>query len=136
MDTNMTKGGELIYPELSYTLNGILFSVHNEIGQYAREKQYSDAIEVKLKEKSLPYKRELRVSDSGNIIDFVIDNKVLLELKAKRMLVKEDFNQTQRYLQETQLRLGLLVNFRNQYIKPIRIVKIDTQNQRNFQRKN
>ena len=132
----MTKGGELIYPELSYTLNGILFSVHNEIGQYAREKQYSDAIEVKLKEKSLPYKRELRVSDSGNIIDFVIDNKVLLELKAKRMLVKEDFNQTQRYLQETQLRLGLLVNFRNQYIKPIRIVKIDTQNQRNFQRKN
>ena len=78
----MTKGGELIYPELSYTLNGILFSVHNEIGQYSREKQYSDAIEVKLKEKSLPYKRELRVSDSGNIIDFVIDNKVLLELKA------------------------------------------------------
>ena len=107
----MTKGGELIYPELSYTLNGILFSVHNEIGQYAREKQYSDAIEVKLKEKSLPYKRELRVSDSGNIIDFVIDNKVLLELKAKRMLVKEDFNQTQRYLQETQLMIGITRKF-------------------------
>ena len=101
----------MIYPELSYTLNGILFSVHNEIGQYSRERQYGDAIEMKLKEKSLPYKRELRVSDSGNIIDFVIDNKVLLELKAKRMLVKEDFNQTQRYLQETQLMIGITRKF-------------------------
>ena len=35
----MQGGGELIYPELSYKINGILFSTHNELGQYAREKQ-------------------------------------------------------------------------------------------------
>ena len=43
MDTNETRGMEkVIYPELSYTINGILFSVHNELGQFAREKQYGD----------------------------------------------------------------------------------------------
>jgi len=41
----MIKNNKLIYPELSYLINGILFAVHNEIGQYAREKQYSDYID-------------------------------------------------------------------------------------------
>jgi len=35
----MYKGGELIYPDLSYKINGILYSIHNEVGRFAREKQ-------------------------------------------------------------------------------------------------
>ena len=128
----MQGGGELIYPELSYKINGILFSTHNELGQYAREKQYGDVVERKLKEEKVIYKRECRISDSGNITDFIIDNKIDLELKAKRLLTKEDYEQVQRYLQETQLKLGILVNFRNKYIKPVRIVRIDTFNKAKF----
>lgn len=124
----MYKGGELLYPELSYVITGILFAVHNEIGAYGREKQYGDLIEIKLKENNLKYLRECRVGNSGNIIDFVIEDKIVLELKAKRILLKEDYEQVQRYLQQTQLKLGMLVNFRNKYIKPSRIVRIDTQN--------
>lgn len=131
MDTN-SKIKELIYPELSYTITGILFSVHNELGQYAREKQYGDAIEKKLKESHIVYKREVIISNSGNVLDFIVDNKIALELKAKRVLTKEDYNQTQRYLQETRLKLGILVNFRDKYIKPTRIVRIDTENSKNF----
>lgn len=131
MYTN-SKNKELIYPELSYTITGILFSVHNELGQYAREKQYGDAIEKKLKESHIFYKREVVISDSGNILDFIIDNKIALELKAKRLLIKDDYNQTQRYLQETRPKLGLLVNFRDKYLKPTRIVRIDTENSKNF----
>ncbi len=131
MDTN-SKIKELIYPELSYTISGILFSVHNELGQYAREKQYGDAIEKKFKESRIAYKREVTISNSGNVLDFIVDNKIALELKAKRILTKEDYNQTQRYLQETQLKLGVLVNFRDKYIKPTRIVRIDTENSKNF----
>jgi len=37
------KGG-LIYPDLSYTLTGILFSVHNDIGIYGKEKQYAELL--------------------------------------------------------------------------------------------
>jgi len=111
----MLKEGNVIYPDLSYKLTGILFAVHNEMGCYAREKQYGDSLEKKLNENAINYKRELPISNSGNIIDFIIDNKIILEIKAKRILTKDDYNQTQRYLQETQLKLGMLVNFRNKY---------------------
>lgn len=117
--------GELIYPELSFNITGICFAVHNELGPYAREKQYGDLFEEKLKDKKLYYKRELRIGGSGNTLDFVIDDKLALEFKAKRMLIKDDYYQTQRYLQESGLRLCLLVNFRDRAIKPVRVVRID-----------
>lgn len=79
---------KLIYPELSYIITGILFSTHNQIGQYAREKQYCDLIELKLKEIGMPFKRECGIGDSGNVVDFVIDDKVIIEAKAKRRIKK------------------------------------------------
>lgn len=115
----------IIYPELSYVVVGILFSVHNQLGQYAREKQYCDLIELKFKEIGMPYKRECRIGESNNIVDFIIDNKIILEVKAKRLTTKEDYFQTQRYLQETNIKLALLINFRSKYIKPKRIVRIE-----------
>ena len=128
-NTNADKQGKLIYPKLSFTIVGILFSVHNNLGPYAREKQYGDEIEQKFKEAKITYKREVIIGSSGNILDFVVDNKIALELKTKRILTKEDYHQIQRYLQESQLKLGLLVNFRNKYIKPVRIVRIDKKEQ-------
>ncbi len=123
---------ELIHPELSYLITGICFEAHNELGRYAREKQYGDFIEVKLKELKILYKREISVSDTGNILDFLIDDKIVLELKAKRIITKDDYYQIQRYLQICDLRLGILVNFRDTYIKPHRIVKIETNNAEKF----
>jgi len=134
MHTNYTNRKEvkLIYPDLSYMITGICFGVHNELGRYAREKQYGDLLEKKLNEAKLPYKREFRASQTGNIIDFLIDDKVILELKAKPLILKEDYYQAQRYLQILDKKLALLVNFRNRYLKPIRVVKIDTEVKNKF----
>ncbi len=122
----------LIYPELSYLIVGICYSVHNELGNYFKEKQYSDKIEEKLKEAKANYTREQRISDCGNITDFIIDKKIILEIKVKRILTKDNYYQLQRYLQDTRIKLGLLVNFRNKYLKPSGIVRIDTDNKRKF----
>ncbi|MDO8573098.1 MAG: GxxExxY protein [bacterium] len=128
MTTNKKMGEKVIYPELSYTVTGILFAVHNELGPYAREKQYGDLIEEKLKETDILYKREVAIADSGNILDFIIDNKIVLELKSVRIITRENYRQIQNYLQQAQMKLGLLVNFRNKYLKPIRIIRIDSYN--------
>jgi GxxExxY protein len=125
MDNSDRKNNKIIYPDLSYKITGILFSVHNELGQYAREKQYGDLLENKLNEINLPYEREVRISDSGNVLDFIIDKKIVLELKSVVAINRDNYRQVQNYLQVTNLKLGLLVNFRAKYLKSIRIIRID-----------
>lgn len=131
MNTNKTTS-KVIYPKLSYEITGILFETHNELGPYCREKQYADVIESKLKKKGIAYRRECTIGETNNIVDFIIEDTILLELKTDRFLTKAHYFQTQRYLQETRLNLGLLVNFRNKYLKPNRIVRIDTNNKAKY----
>jgi GxxExxY protein len=124
MTTNLIKSdqGKIIYKDLSYEIVGICIEVHKELGSFAREKQYCDLFELKIKQHKLSYKRELRIGDSGNIIDFSIDDKIVIEFKAKPFLTVEDFNQIKRYLFQTGYKLGLLVNFRDKRISPKRVL--------------
>ncbi|MBI2025233.1 GxxExxY protein [Candidatus Kaiserbacteria bacterium] len=127
-DTN----GKILYRDLSYRINGLLFDVHNELGRYCREKQYGDALEHLLKEKEITFEREkalpipLIENTETNKADFVIENSILLELKAKPIVTKEDYSQIQRYLQASKIKLGLLINFRSKYLRPIRIIRFNS----------
>lgn len=120
--------GKIIFPDLSYKITGICFNVHRKLGRFYREKQYGDALELLLKEKQISYKREHEIGDStlsqpeGNKVDFLIEDKIILEIKAKKFITKEDYNQMQRYLAASNLELGLIVNFRNTYLKPKRVL--------------
>lgn len=120
---------ELIYAELSYEISGLLFNAHNELGRYCNEKQYGDSLENKFKENKINYEREkfLPPSFEGeaanrNKVDFLIENKIILELKSKRFIEKNDFYQVKRYLIAFNKKLGLLVNFRDKYLKPKRVI--------------
>lgn len=108
----------LIYPELSYKIIGILFSVYNELGNRYQEKYYQRAIEIKFRKEKIPYNREIKVDllfDGETIghyyLDLLVDKKIVLELKAKPSFTKNDYKQVKAYLQATNLRLGILVNF-------------------------
>ena len=125
MQKSLSYSKKVIYPELSYKITGILFEVKKELGEYAREKQYGDLIAKKLEENKLPYQREVSIGDSNNILDFIVDNKIVIELKASRFITKDNYRQIQNYLQQSQLKLGILANFREKFLKPIRVIRID-----------
>jgi GxxExxY protein len=103
--------------------------VHNLLGRYCNEKQYSDMVEKKLKELKIAYKREYIIPESfmgelkgRHIIDFLIDDQVILEIKTKRIIQREDYYQIKRYLLALNRKLGILVNFHSFLLHPKRIL--------------
>ena len=126
----MSDGGnKIIYPEISYAINCILFAVHNELGRYCNEKQICDRIEIYLKQKNILYRREVVLDQSfdgemkgRNRIDFIIGNTIILEIKTVDFLSKDHYFQLRRYLQAGNLKLGILVNFREKRLHPRRIL--------------
>ena len=120
---------KLLYKELSYKIRGILFEVHNELGQFRNEKQYGDAFEDRLKQAGIQFEREkvLPTSFSGekpgrNRIDFIINKEIVVELKHVPAISRDDYMQCQRYLSSLKLELALLVNFRTRYLTIKRVL--------------
>lgn len=123
------KKDELLFEGLSYRLNGILFAVHNELGRFSRERQYADLFEAKLQHARINYEREKELPIEvggkivrGNKVVFVIEGKVLVDLKAKSFVTRGDYYQMQRYLGAAKFKLGMIVNFHRKYLHPKRII--------------
>jgi len=109
----------LIYPEESRKLLGLAIQLHNEMGCGFKEKVYQDAFEVLLKENKIPYEREKHIElvfhgvklEHDFFYDFLIDNKIGVELKAVSEIVGEFESQIINYLHISNHKLGLLLNF-------------------------
>lgn len=126
---------KLIYKELSYKIIGLLFQIHNEFGRMLNEREYADRFEELLKENFIQYEREKYVSQGSrmdskrrNRVDFIIENKMVVEFKTVSFLSKDDYFQCQRYLSSSGLRLALLINFRSKYLAPRRILNYELYN--------
>ncbi|MBA3047478.1 GxxExxY protein [Patescibacteria group bacterium] len=110
-------------------MNGLLFKTHNDLGRYKNEKQYADYFEDLLKKNNYKYSREYKLAPSfhgekngRNICDFIIEDKIVIEFKTVKFLTQEDYFQVKRYLSCSGLRLGILVNFRQNYLTPKRVL--------------
>lgn len=124
---------DIVCPKTSYLLTGCCFEVHNNLGRFLSERQYADALEKIFNEKEIEFQREYELTSlskdipQGSRADFFIkspEGQIILEIKAKRLITKEDFYQMLRYLKSTNIKLGLIVNFRNRYLKPKRIINV------------
>jgi GxxExxY protein len=110
--------GKYLYEDLTYKLRGVFFKVYNTLGPGFREKIYHRAVVKELKEENIPFETEKRVNvkyDNEILgydkLDLVVDNRVLLELKATNEMHSIFENQILAYLKASGLKLGLLVNF-------------------------
>jgi len=125
--TRMTRANpKIIQPELSYKLNVIFFQAHGELGRFCSERQHYDLIEKLLIENKLLHKREFELANfsgpKGNRVDFLIEDKTIIDVKAKKFITKDDYVQIIRYLECANIELGMIVNFRSTYLKPKRVL--------------
>lgn len=123
---------EILYADLCYQLNGLFYDIQNEMGSACSEKQYQDALEFKFKSANLPYEREkdllFKLGEGaipGNKADFVVKSLVVIDVKAKKYITREDYKQMLRYLKAGNYKLGLIVNFGSNKVTIKRIVNSD-----------
>ena len=108
-----------LYQTLTGKVIGACYVVHNELGCGFYEKVYQEALAIVLKEEGIPFEREkhLPIEFHGQtlecdyIADFVIDNTIILELKAVNEMSSLFESQVINYLKATGLQIGLLINF-------------------------
>ena len=109
----------LLYPELSKKILGISMQLHREMGCGFKEKVYQDAFEVLLKEEGVKYEREKHIDlvfhgvklEHDFFYDFLIEDKIGVELKAVSEIIGEFESQIINYLHVSNHKLGLLLNF-------------------------
>lgn len=122
---------ELIHKDLSYKIIGIIFKVYNKLGYGYQEKYYQRAISSELNKEKLNHIREKEIKlhyQNENIgkyfLDFIVDNKVVLELKVANSFHLQDIKQILSYLKASDLKLGILVIITKNGIKYKRIINI------------
>jgi GxxExxY protein len=117
----------LLFADLTYKIIGAAMEVHKTLGPGFLEAIYETALAYELKQLRLTFERQkaLAVPYKGMIIgdykpDFIVEDKIVVELKAQRALSTVDEAQLINYLKATGLRVGLLFNFGTKSLQPIR----------------
>jgi len=119
---------ELIYKELSYQLTGFAFEIDNIIGFGQNEKSHADALEVLLRKNNLKYQREfyfpIKIEEQvikKHFFDFLIEDKIIVELKANDANFKQVCAQVFQYLKSSGKKLGLVYRFSKNGVRTKRI---------------
>ena len=125
---------KLLYKDESYKIRGACFKVYDALGGGIQEKVIERALLKELLAKELEVKTQVRIDifyqgeKIGTYIpDLVVNDKIVIEVKSKPALTKEDEKQFWGYLKGSKYKLGFLVNFSPQEL----IIKrfIHTKNQ-------
>jgi len=106
------------YADLTEKIIGAFFTVYNRLGYGFSEKVYENALVLELRKLGLKVEQQKRITVyyNGQVVgeylaDIVVNEAVLIELKAVRQLLKEHEAQLLNYLKATMIEVGLLLNF-------------------------
>lgn len=120
-----------MYPELSYKIIGILFNVWSNVGSSHKEVFYQRAVAKDLKLAGFSFVEQLpvKINYRGDVIgkyffDFLIDGRVVLEIKVRDYFSKKDITQLYSYLRAKDLKLGIIAHFSKTGVKFKRVLNI------------
>lgn len=109
---------KLIHKDLTYKIIGIAYEVDNVIGFGQSEKVYADAFAELLAQNKIEFQREFYapIALNGKVIakryyDFLIEDKVILEIKSGTSQYRQVCTQLFRYLKSSGLKLGVVARF-------------------------
>ena len=121
---------EIVYPELSYKIVGLLYKIHNELGGGYQEKIYQAALRRELLKNKLGFIEQVKIDlfyDGSKLhryyLDFIVEHKIVLELKAAPRFTPRDIMQVLNYLRQSGLELGILASFSRNGIYFKRVLK-------------
>ncbi|MDP8299591.1 MAG: GxxExxY protein [Candidatus Tantalella remota] len=114
----MSADKKYIYEDLTYKIIGALYEVHKELGSVHKEVIYHKALAIEFSNRDIAFEEEkgIKVQYKGKKIglyrpDFIIDDKVILEIKATPSITKAMQDQVYYYVRGTKYKLVLLANF-------------------------
>ena len=107
-----------LYKDLTYKIIGALYEAHKELGSVHKETIYHKAIAIELSNRHISFieEKSIDVKYKGKKVglyrpDFIIEDKVILEVKVVPLIAKAMQNQVYYYIKGTKYKLVLLANF-------------------------
>ena len=120
---------EFLYKDLTYKIRGILFDIRKKLGLGHKENVYHNALEIEFQKTGLSFesKKNISIQYDGKSIgtyqpDFIVENKILIELKALPEIGKPQTEQIWSYLKGCDYKLALLVNYGSRDLEIQRVV--------------
>ena len=117
------------FEELSNRVIGAAIEVHKELGPGFLEGIYEEALKILLTENGISFEKQKEVTivfhgvEIGvHRLDLVIENQLIVEIKAVKDVLDIHMAQLRSYLQATGLKIGLLINFARPTLQIKRIV--------------
>ena len=109
----------IIYKSESYKIMGIMFDIHSNLGKGFSEIVYKDAIEYEFQQNKIPFQREkeFSVNYKDTVLnhkfytDFLVYDKIILEIKTVDCFNNSHYNQCLNYLRVSKNKLAILANF-------------------------
>jgi len=121
-----------LYSDLTERIIGCAVKVHRALGPGFLESVYENALAIEFDSADIPFQRQLEVdlTYAGQIVgthrlDMLVDEKVVVELKAKDQIAEADKATTLSYLKATRKRLALIINFGRPKIDVKRLGNVD-----------
>jgi len=110
--------GDYKYSDLTEKIIGCSMKVHTFLGNGFPEVIYQRSLAIELEKSGINFKRELEqdiyydnIKVGTRIVDFLIEDRVLVELKALGEINENHYSQVLNYLKAYKLEIGLLINF-------------------------